>query len=116
MLRASLRPGVELIVEDIPAEITVSGEPEQLEAITLNLCTNAAQAIEGSGSIEVDAAQKEVVDPTSLSHGELEPGHYVRLTVSDTGCGFDEVVARQLFEPFFTTRSAGDRVRVRDGA
>ena len=51
MLRASLRPGVELIVEDIPAEVTVSGEPVQLQQIILNLCANAAQAIEGSGSI-----------------------------------------------------------------
>ena len=53
------------------------------------------------------AAQKDVAGPTSLSHGELEPGRYVRLAVSDTGRGFDEVVAGQLFEPFFTTRSAG---------
>ncbi len=107
MLRASLRPGVELIVEDIPAEITVSGQPAQLQQIILNLCANAAQAIEGSGSIQVTAAQKEVVDPTLLSHGKLEQGLYVRLAVSDTGRGFDEGVARRLFEPFFTTRSAG---------
>ncbi len=42
-----------------------------------------------------------------MSHGELSPGHYVCLTVSDSGCGFDEGVARRLFEPFFTTRSGG---------
>jgi len=42
-----------------------------------------------------------------MSHGELVPGHYVCLAVIDNGRGFDESVARRLFEPFFTTRSAG---------
>ena len=43
----------------------------------------------------------------NLSHGELTPARYVCLSVSDNGHGFDECVARRLFEPFFTTRSAG---------
>ena len=42
-----------------------------------------------------------------MSHGELAPGRYVCLAVIDTGHGFDESVARRLFEPFFTTRLAG---------
>jgi len=48
-----------------------------------------------------------VVAPFPLSHGKLTPGSYVRLSVTDTGHGFDEGVARRLFEPFFTTRLAG---------
>ena len=107
MLRASLRPGVELIVEDIPAEITILGDPVQLQQIILNLCANAAQAIQGNGAIRVTAAEKEIAGPMSLSHGELQPGRYARLAVSDTGCGFGEVTALRLFEPFFTTRSTG---------
>ena len=107
MLRASLRPGVELVVGNIPAEIAIRGDPAQLQQIILNLCANAAQAIDGSGSIYVTASQKEVAGPTPLSHGELEPGRYMRIVVSDSGRGFDEVVALRLFEPFFTTRSTG---------
>jgi CheY-like chemotaxis protein len=42
-----------------------------------------------------------------LSHGELQPGRYVCLAVSDTGRGFGDRVARRLFEPFFTTRASG---------
>jgi CheY-like chemotaxis protein len=42
-----------------------------------------------------------------MSHGELAPGCYVCLAVIDSGSGFDESVARRLFEPFFTTRLAG---------
>jgi signal transduction histidine kinase len=107
LLRASLPPGVELIVEDAPVDVAVSGQPAQLQQVILNLCTNAAQAMEGSGCIRVTAAQKDVAAGLLLSHGELTPGRYVCLAIVDTGPGFEEGVARRLFEPFFTTRAAG---------
>jgi signal transduction histidine kinase len=50
---------------------------------------------------------RDVVTPFALSHSELTPARYVCLSVSDNGHGFDERVAQRLFEPFFTTRSAG---------
>jgi signal transduction histidine kinase len=107
LLRASLPASVDLIVADVPADIAVSGEPAQLQQVILNLCTNAAQAVEGGGSICVTAEPKDVAAPLALSHGELAPGPFVCLSVADTGCGFDESVAQRLFEPFFTTRKAG---------
>jgi signal transduction histidine kinase len=107
LLRASLPSGVELIIDEVPIDVAVSGEPTQLQQVILNLCTNAAQAMPRSGSIRITAEQKEVADFLPMSHGELLPGRYVCLAVIDSGRGFDESVARRLFEPFFTTRSAG---------
>jgi signal transduction histidine kinase len=107
LLRASLPASVDLSVADVPPDIAVSGEPAQLQQIILNLCTNAAQAIEGRGSIRVAAEPKDVTAPLALSHGQLTPGRFVCLSVADTGRGFDESVAQRLFEPFFTTRKAG---------
>jgi signal transduction histidine kinase len=107
LLRASLPTTIELVMADVAAGVAVSGEPAQLQQVILNLCTNAAQAMEGSGSIRIAAEAKDLAAPLALSHGELGPGHYVCLSVSDTGRGFDERVARRLFEPFFTTRKAG---------
>ena len=107
LLRASLPPGIELIIQDVPVDVAVSGEPAQLQQVILNLCTNAAHAMQGSGCIRVTAEQKDVLASTLLSHGELMPGRYVCLAVIDTGHGFNEDVARRLFEPFFTTRLAG---------
>jgi signal transduction histidine kinase len=107
LLRASLPPGVELIIEDVPIDVVVSGEPAQLQQVILNLCTNAAQAMDGGGCIRVTAERKDVVAFLLMSHGELPPGRYVCLAVIDSGRGFDESVARQLFEPFFTTRLVG---------
>jgi signal transduction histidine kinase len=107
LLRASLPSGVELIVDDVAIDVAVSGEPAQLQQVILNLCTNAAQAMPSGGSIRITAEQKEVDHFLPMSHGELLPGRYVCLAVIDSGRGFDETVARRLFEPFFTTRSAG---------
>jgi signal transduction histidine kinase len=107
LLRASLPSGVELVIEDVPVDVAVSGEPAQLQQVILNLCTNAAQAMHGGGCIRVTAEQREVTDFLPMSHGELASGRYVRLAVIDSGRGFDEGVARRLFEPFFTTRLAG---------
>jgi CheY-like chemotaxis protein len=59
------------------------------------------------GQIRLTAEQKQLSVPLSLSHGELAPGRYVCIAVTDTGRGFDESVAQRLFEPFFTTRLAG---------
>jgi signal transduction histidine kinase len=107
LLRASLPAGVKLVIEDVPVDVAVSGEPAQMQQIVLNLCANAAQAMEGGGCIHLHAEKRDVVTPFALSHGELTPARYVCLSVSDNGHGFDERVARRLFEPFFTTRSAG---------
>jgi signal transduction histidine kinase len=107
LLRASLPSGVDLVIEDVPLNVAVSGEPAQLQQVVLNLCTNAAQAMEDSGCIRVAAKQEELIAFARMSHGELSPGHYVCLAVSDNGPGFDERVARLIFEPFFTTRFAG---------
>jgi hypothetical protein len=63
--------------------------------------------MDGSGFIHVAANQQHVRDAVVLNHGELSPGRYVCLSVSDNGRGFDERVARRMFEPFFTTRVAG---------
>jgi signal transduction histidine kinase len=107
LLRASLPSGIELIIEDVPVDVVVSGEPAQLQQVILNLCTNAAQAMRGGGTIRVAAERKEALDFLPVSHGVVTPGRYVCVAVSDTGSGFDERVARRLFEPFFSTRLAG---------
>ena len=107
LLRVSLSSDVELIIDDVPIHVAVLGEPAQLQQVILNLCTNAAQAMPRGGSIRIAAEQKEVAAFLPVSHGELVPGRYVGLVVIDSGHGFDESVARRLFEPFFTTRSAG---------
>ena len=101
------RPGVEFIVADVPAGLAVFGEPAQLQQIIVNLCRNAAQAMGGSRPIDVSADTQHLTIARGFSVGELEPGSYARIAVSDDGPGFSEEVGKRLFEPFFTTRPGG---------
>jgi signal transduction histidine kinase len=107
LLRASLPSDVELVFEDVPADVAVSGEPAQLQQVILNLCTNAAQATNDGGCVRVAVKQEQMAAFVEMSEGGLSPGRYVCLSVSDNGSGIDERVARRMFEPFFTTRVAG---------
>lgn len=109
LLRASLPPGVQLVLgqENHAAKI-VAGEAAQIQQVILNLCNNAAQAMDGSGRIGLDVELHNVVHAQALSHGSLMPGRYVRIAVSDAGRGIDAETLGRLFEPFFTSRQDGN--------
>jgi CheY-like chemotaxis protein len=74
----------------------------------MNLGINAAQAI-GSrhGVIDVKLAPVDVNEALAATCPELNVRGYVRLTVSDTGCGMSAATQERIFEPFFTTRAQG---------
>jgi signal transduction histidine kinase len=107
LLRASLPFSVELVVAGAPGGLAVFGERAQLQQVIVNLCRNAAQAMGEAGRIDVSADAQHLMTARVFSSGELEPGSYARIAVSDAGPGFGEDVAKRLFEPFFTTRPAG---------
>jgi signal transduction histidine kinase len=107
LLRASLPSSVDLAVADAPKDLAVFGERAQLQQVIVNLCRNAAQAMGETGRIDVAADAQDLRAARVFSNGELEPGAYARIAVSDAGPGFGEDVAKRLFEPFFTTRPAG---------
>jgi signal transduction histidine kinase len=107
-LRASLPCEIDLVFNDSPIEASIVAEPAQLQQVILNLCSNAAQAMEGCGNINVETMQREVADIQELTHGTLAAGRYVVIAVTDRGPGMDRVVLKNLFEPFFTTRADGN--------
>jgi signal transduction histidine kinase/CheY-like chemotaxis protein len=107
MLRASLPSRIELVVAGTPERAIICGEAEQLQQVIINLCNNAAEAMEGAGRIDLEAAVCRVEQPRALSHGELDPGLYARISVTDSGRGMDGAIIERIFEPFFTTRVAG---------
>jgi len=84
-------------------------DPAQVDQILANLCVNAADAIVGeAGSIAVTTDQVTLDEPQPMFGPEsVAPGAYVRLSVSDTGCGMDRATLAHIFEPFFTTKSPG---------
>jgi signal transduction histidine kinase len=107
LLCASLPEGVRLRIGSIPASALLYGDAAQLQQVILNLCGNAAQAMGGAGGILLGVEQREIAHRRRLEQGQLAPGRYVVLAITDTGPGIDRALRRRIFEPFFTTRAAG---------
>ncbi|MBV8736807.1 MAG: two-component system VirA-like sensor kinase, partial [Alphaproteobacteria bacterium] len=108
LLRASLPAEIELAVRDVPASAVVYGQPTQLQQVILNLCNNAAQAMDQLGRVEIETDSHQVTASRPLAQGDLKPGCYVRLAVSDSGRGIDQLTLERIFQPFFTTRVDGN--------
>jgi len=108
LLSVSLPMGIELSIQESRVTALVSGESAQLQQVILNLCNNAAQAMENGGRIEISSELRQVAETCSLTHDELRPGRYVCIVVKDSGHGMDQTTLARIFEPFFTTRAAGN--------
>ncbi|HSR12122.1 MAG TPA: PAS domain S-box protein, partial [Thermodesulfobacteriota bacterium] len=81
----------------------IMGNPTQIHQILMNLCNNAAHAMEEDGGILAITLKK-----GDLREKEgMEPGSYVCLTVKDTGHGMNPEVRERAFDPFFTTKAKG---------
>ena len=85
----------------------VNIDPSQMDQLLANLCVNSRDAIEGVGKITIETSQVTFDQMYCADHTGFIPGNFVRLAVSDDGCGMDREVLDKLFEPFFTTKKTG---------
>ncbi len=107
LIRSSLPSTIE-IRPDLTSQAAIMGSPVQIHQILMNLCTNAAQAMEKSGGL-LTVSLSDVRLPANGAGpaANLAPGHYVKLSVSDSGCGIAPEHMEQIFQPFFTTKEPG---------
>ncbi len=111
LLRSSIRKTCALdlrLSEGLPA---IEADPSQLQQVVMNLITNAAEAIDeriGTITLRTDhvRADRAVLDGFEMADA-LPEGSYVRLDVTDTGCGMTEETRNRMFDPFFTTKFTG---------
>ncbi len=82
-------------------------DPSQIDQILTNLCVNARDAIGGAGKITIETANALFDEAYCAKNTGFVPGEYLRLSVSDDGCGMDTETLAQIFEPFFTTKALG---------
>jgi signal transduction histidine kinase/PAS domain-containing protein len=82
-------------------------DPNQLENALLNLCLNARDAMPDGGRITIETSNK-WLDERAARDRDLEPGQYVSLCVTDTGCGMTPEVQARVFDPFYTTKPLGE--------
>ena len=104
VLRRAGNSAIEMDIRLGPHAKTVSLDVARFEAALLNLVVNARDAMPGGGKLAVVV---ENVELGAVEVGNLAPGAYVRVSVSDTGSGMPPAVVARAFEPFFTAKEVG---------
>jgi signal transduction histidine kinase len=108
LLTASLPSHAGLTVSETSEMTIVSAEPAQLQQVILNVCNNAAQAMDQPGMIEIQIEVRETVQELRVGRSEIGPGRFIVISISDPGRGMDQATLERMFEPFFTTRVEGN--------
>jgi len=103
-----------LVGEDIEIEFrpgtlidSIKADPGQIEQVLMNLVVNARDAMPSGGKILIETGHGELDEDYVSQHPGSHVGEQVVLAVSDTGCGMDENVQSQIFDPFYTTKAVG---------
>jgi signal transduction histidine kinase len=108
LLRASLPPDFELVVQQSAADVDILSEAARLQQVFLNICRNAVQATNKRGRIEIRIELRDSDQPMRIRGTEINAGRFAIVSISDNGHGMDEATADRVFEPFFTTRLEGN--------
>ncbi|MGH9732331.1 MAG: ATP-binding protein, partial [Candidatus Acidiferrales bacterium] len=95
----SFRPGASLG--------RLKADPGQIEQVIMNLVVNSCDAMPNGGKLAIETYNLTVNNEFASARRSIEPGDYVVLAVTDTGCGMDAATKSHIFEPFFTTKEAG---------
>jgi PAS domain S-box-containing protein len=105
---------VRIIREDIvfrtivyEKQLVAMADKGQIEQVIMNFVTNANDAMPHGGTLTVDVSPIDMDTKFVLAHGFGKPGHYARITVTDSGCGMSEETQQKIFEPFYTTKELG---------
>jgi signal transduction histidine kinase/ActR/RegA family two-component response regulator len=85
----------------------ILADPVQVEQSVLNLAINARDAMPNGGTLQITARNAPRPKGERRPDGDVKPGEYVQITVTDTGTGMDEATRARMFEPFFTTKPQG---------
>ena len=117
-LRPLLKESIDFLRATLPSTITIKlsidqdlkqiyGDATQIQQVIINLCTNASHAMDDKGGPLVVALSNCQIKLKTIDTGNLDPGDYVLLTVTDIGKGMTEEIKQRIFEPFYTTKDKG---------
>ena len=108
LIRAGIPSTIE-IQKTIESASLVMGNETRIHQILMNLCTNAAHAMQDTGGLLHVGLKDVVIEKVfPVPKFELKPGNYVEITVSDTGPGIHPDIIGSIFEPYFTTKAPGE--------
>ncbi|MDD2388305.1 MAG: MEDS domain-containing protein [Desulfobacterales bacterium] len=107
MLRASIPKSIEIRQSFLTTTDTVLANPIQINQILINLCTNAVQAMNYEGILQITIDQGNLEEKDIKGAQDLNPGDYLKISVSDTGSGIEPEIIDKIFDPYFTTKAVG---------
>jgi DNA-binding response OmpR family regulator len=108
LMRASLPTNIAIEREVCDSDCTIVADATQIHQIMLNLCTNAAHAMEIDGGVLTVKLEPVALDHAAAADTDgLAPGQYARLVVADTGHGIEKHIIDRIFDPYFTTKEVG---------
>ncbi|QJD17594.1 ATP-binding protein [Paracoccus sanguinis] len=97
-----------LTITHDPALRPIRGDARQLEQVLMNLVVNSRDAMPSGGEIAIHTENLRLGTGRTMEGANLPRGDYVRITVTDQGCGMPPEVVEKIFEPFFTTKRVGE--------
>ncbi len=103
VIEKMLTARIKLSLDLDPKLWPVTLDDSDLEDAILNLCINAMHAMEAGGQLTVHTGNRRLTE-ADTHQSTLQPGDYILLTITDTGCGMDEETREQIFDPFYTTK------------
>ncbi len=108
LIRATLPTTIRL-EHNLDSNGATMADPTHLHQIVMNLCTNANYAMkDGGGTLKVNLSTMQIEPFHARHYPNLAVGHYIRLTVGDTGIGISPKDLEHIFEPFYSTKSKED--------
>ncbi len=107
LMRATTPSNIEIKTRTGPDSIVVNANATQMNQVIMNLVTNAVHAMDDNGIIEITSRQIHFDHSDVLQYPDLEAGEYVKISVSDTGCGIAGENIDAIFEPYYTTKTRG---------
>jgi CheY-like chemotaxis protein len=107
MLRRLIGEDIDLVTRADAGLWPIQGDAGQFEQVLMNLVVNARDAMPKGGKITIEARNLDLDATYTCTRPDVEPGAYVMLAVSDTGCGMSAEVKTHLFEPFYSTKEPG---------
>ena len=108
LIRASIPSTIEIRQNFSNEFDTVKANPTQINQLLLNLCTNAAHAMEEKGGmLEVNLENITLDEESAKPYPELDPGYFLKLTIRDTGHGIEPESLDRIFNPYYTTKEVG---------
>ncbi len=108
LLRASIPSNIDIKTDIQDAQSFIKADSTQIQQVLINLCTNAAHAMEENGGVlRLSLKQKEIDEPIESLNNKILAGTYMHLMIGDNGKGIPPEIMDKIFDPYFTTKDVG---------